>query len=174
MSAGKAWAFPEEVRLAEVKAYMSGLGNQADVCAAFECSRASLGRWLRAFLAHKSLAPSSIRGKQLPKLGAPELARLRTIVEAHGDLSYERLTELYNADATMKVSRSTVMRGIWTLGFTWKKSVSCVRKGRRPHPEAQGELRGVAREAGPGAHVRDRRVGQSHRDDSGPWVGALR
>ena len=124
MPAGKAWAFPEEVRLAAVKAYLKGLGNQAEVCAAFECSRSSLGRWLRAFLAHKSLAPSSVRGKQLPKLGAPELARLRTIVEAHGDLSYERLTDIYNADAAVKVSRSTVMRGIWVLDFTWKKKPS--------------------------------------------------
>jgi transposase len=115
------WAYPAEVRSAAVNAYLNGLGTQDEVCAAFECSRSSLGRWLRSHVAGKSLAPSSVRGKALPKVNGDKLAVLKSLVEKHADQTYEALTELYNAATNDRVSRSTVMRAIWALGFTWKK-----------------------------------------------------
>jgi len=116
------WAYPEEVRLAAVRAYVSNLGTQDEICAAFECSRPSLGRWLRRHRANESLAPSSVRGKPLPKLDEAKLATLKSLVEQNPDKTYEELAALYNAKAPEAVSRSTIMRAVWALGFTWKKN----------------------------------------------------
>lgn len=128
----------------------------------FECSRASLGRWIRAYYAGKSLAPNPVRGRPIPKLGVEELERLRQLVVANGDASYERLAELNNVDAAVPVSRSTIMRWVWALGFTWKEKPS-ERSGATPSASRRS-----ARPTGSDSRSRTKSVSSSSTSPESP------
>lgn len=117
----RCWAYPEEVRMAAVTAYLNGLGTLEQVSGAFECSSASLKRWLAKHRRGDSLAPSTQRGHRLPMLTEKEMARLRDLVDAQNDLTLDRLVELLAEDTGVVVSRSTVMRSLWRLGYSLKK-----------------------------------------------------
>lgn len=118
------WAFPVEERKAAVRVYNSGMGTLQEVCDAFQCHPSSLKRWLRSEREGRSLAPSAIRGHRQPLLGPADLVVLRGLVEQKSDATFDELTDRFNVGRTIRVSRSTVMRAVWSLGFTLKKRPS--------------------------------------------------
>lgn len=118
------WAFPLEERKAAVRVYNSDMGTLQEVCDAFQCHPSSLKRWLRAEREGRSLAPSAIRGHRQPILGPADLLVLRDLVEQKSDATFDELTDHFNVGRATPVSRSTVMRAVWSLGFTLKKRPS--------------------------------------------------
>ena len=117
--------------LRERIAKVLGEGNetQTSIAARFKVSRVSVERIARKVREGRSLVPDSAPGAQ-PKLGEDERMWLRAEIERDPYVSSYDLTKVFNRRFPKnRVHRSTILRAMHALGFSFKKNSVLPAKG---------------------------------------------
>ena len=113
--------YPIELRQRIVNAVDNKLGTIAEIAEMFSVKE----RYVYKLLAQRreigTIAPLPHGGGAQAKLSEEHLMKLTDLVAEHPDASLDDLCELLSKQARVKVSRSTIWRGLEVLDLTLKK-----------------------------------------------------
>lgn len=90
----------------------------------FGIGEATAGRWLAQWKKTRSVAPQPMGQGSTRKLDADAQALLRRLVEENNDRYLPELLELFNGQAKVTISETTLQRELKRLGLSRKKSPS--------------------------------------------------
>jgi transposase len=128
-------AFPVELRERLLKAVEQRSGSIGAIARLFSVSPGLIFKLLRQWRETGNVLPKPHRGGPVPKLAAPQLERLRQLVQEQPDVTLEELQERLRAQAQGEVSLPTICRALQKLKLKRKKKKFFARerdpKGRR-------------------------------------------
>lgn len=110
-----------DLRVRAVEAYENGEGTLQEIADRFCIGRTTLCDLLRRERVTGSLEPSKTRGHTPHLIDAKGRERIRALVAAHLDATFEELAALYNENAEAAVSRATMGREVREMAITKKK-----------------------------------------------------
>lgn len=110
-----------DLRVRAVEAYENGEGTLQEIADRFCIGRTTLCDLLRRQRVTGSLEPSKTRGHTPRLVDAEGRERIRALIAAHPDATFEELAALYNEGAGAAVSRAPIGREVRELGITRKK-----------------------------------------------------
>ena len=128
-----------DLRMRAVEAHDNGEGTLQEIADRFCIGRTTLCDLLRLRRKTGSLEPSKVRGHNPKRIDSAGQERLRALVAAQPDATYQELTEHYNAEATVPVSRAAIVREVLGMKLTRKKRPSGPKSAtRRPSKPGDG------------------------------------
>jgi transposase len=124
-------AYPKELRERVIRAWQTTGATWEQLAELFDVGRATIDRWICRFRRTGSAEALPHGGGQQHRIPDDKLPVLKALVDEQPDRTLAELASWYQAVTKVKVSRSTIGRGLTRLGYSRKKSPSRPASGRR-------------------------------------------
>ena len=111
-----------DLRQKIVDSYKNNEGSIRQLAKRFKVSADCVRRLLKRFDQESTIEPKSYSGGNQPLLQPEHLKVLTTLVEEDNDATLFQLAQRLEAQTNLKVSNSTISRGIKKLNLTRKKN----------------------------------------------------
>ena len=133
-------ALPIELRERIVRAHVERRMTVGEIVEAFDISRSSVRRYIAKYKKGLSLEPGHAPGAA-PKLGDDDFEWLRTSLEAAPCTTSHELTAKFNREFRANcVHRSTILRAMHKLGYSYKKNALRASTRTRRRSRSQGTI----------------------------------
>lgn len=116
-----------DLRQKIVMAYENQEGSIRQLAKRFKVSPDCVRRLLKRYSTEGTIEPKSYSGGNKPMLQPLQLEVLTTLVEEDNDATLPQLAQRLEARTNLKVSNSTISRGIKKLDLTRKKNAQGIR-----------------------------------------------
>lgn len=113
--------YSNDLRTKVIKAYEKGEGSLRKTAKRFSVSLNFVWLLWERYRRTGSVAPKPHGGGRQPAIAGKDLERLRRLVDRHNDATLAEIRELFNRQAGMAVSASTISRTLKRLRLTRKK-----------------------------------------------------
>lgn len=114
--------YSTDLRQKIVDSYKNEEGSIRQLAKRFKVSPDCVRRLLKRYYAEGTIEPKSYTRGSKPLLQSPHLEVLTTLVEEDNDATLSQLAQRLQVQTNLKVSDSTISRGIKKLNLTRKKN----------------------------------------------------